>query len=239
MRRGRLAIPLVCVVLAGCASGGATTTGAHGRPGTRTAAIGRPLAPRPVEVMGIRGSLELSVADPSLPSGPSLYLTLGRSVRREPRDVCFGSYAGNESPEDGDASCQVRGGQPLILTLSEHAIPYSWPVRRFAAVWGQVGVDVARVLLIGPGGARAVLPLSAHRMFLIAFAPSARGPYQLVIRRTNAPRSCTALRCRSPPGRPALGRALPGAVRCSATRRSARTSSPRPTGRSSSGSARR
>ncbi|HEX4671650.1 MAG TPA: hypothetical protein VH279_05260, partial [Solirubrobacteraceae bacterium] len=80
---------------------------------------------------------------------------------------------------DGDFGCQLRGDAPLALVLGEDSIPGSVPARRFLTVYGQAEGDVARVELIGPGARRVSLPLSAHRLFLASFAPSARGTVQL------------------------------------------------------------
>jgi len=100
-------------------------------------------------------------------------------VPREPRDVCFGSYIANESPEDGDVACQVRGREPLVLTVTDQYIPRSRPAVTFTAVHGLAATDVRQIELIGPGNRETSLPLSAHRMFLAAFAPTARGTVQL------------------------------------------------------------
>ncbi len=107
-------------------------------------------------------------------------MSLGRAVVREPRDVCFGTYAAGESPQDGDIGCQVRGSQPLVLMLADAYIPSSDPLARFTTVWGQVNADVAHLELIGPGATRLSLPLSIHRMFSVAFSPSTRGAVSLV-----------------------------------------------------------
>jgi hypothetical protein len=78
---------------------------------------------------------------------------------------------------DGDLGCQVRGDAPLAVVLGEDSVPGS--AGRFITVYGQAAGDVARVELIGPGARRVSLPLSAHRLFLASFAPSARGIVQL------------------------------------------------------------
>ncbi|MGZ4186587.1 MAG: VOC family protein, partial [Solirubrobacteraceae bacterium] len=98
---------------------------------------------------------------------------------REPRDICFGTYAGNQAPMDGDIGCQVGGRAPLALVLGENFIPRSAPVARFITVYGQADRDVAHLELLGPGGRRLSLPFSAHRLFLAAFSPSVRGTVQL------------------------------------------------------------
>jgi hypothetical protein len=113
------------------------------------------------------------------PEGPRLFVTLVHDVPREPRDVCFGTYTANESPEDGDLGCQVRGPEPLVLTLSYQFIPRSSPVARFTAVYGQAAPGVREVDLVGPGDGETSLPLSTHRMFLVAFSPTARGTVRL------------------------------------------------------------
>jgi hypothetical protein len=74
-----------------------------------------------------------------------------------------------------------------VLSLGDAYIPHSSPLARFTVVSGQVDRDVERVELIGPGAMRTRLPLSAHRVFLVAFAPSARGPVRLVLERAHRP----------------------------------------------------
>ena len=50
---------------------------------------------------------------------------------------------------------------------------------RFTKVYGQADRDVGGVELVGPGGRRVSLALSAHRLFLAAVSPSVRGTVQL------------------------------------------------------------
>ena len=131
--------------------------------------------------MGIAGTVELGVADPDAPGTAPLYVTLGRSVPREPRDVCFGTYTANESPEDGDIGCQVRGQEPLVLVVEEEFIPGLVGVHQFAVLLGQIGAGAAVAELIGPAGIRRSLPLSGHRMFLVALSRAARGEWRLLV----------------------------------------------------------
>jgi len=140
------------------------------------------VAPRKVEVMGIPGTLELRVYDPARAEQPPVLVTLGRHLAREPRDVCFGDWVANQSPEDGDVSCQVRGPEPLMLTLGSGAIPHSSPVARFTTLWGQAATSVTSIALVRSRGQPTPLPLSAHRMFLVAFSPWVRGAFTLVAR---------------------------------------------------------
>jgi hypothetical protein len=170
-----IALAAGLLILAGCGASRTATGVAQSTTHTAVFAVGAPVPARAVEVMGTPGTVELRVEDPAGPASPPLFVTLGHAVAREPRDVCFGTYVANESPGDGDLFCQIRGGEPLVLTLGYGYIPRSDPVDRFTTVWGQVNSDVDRVELIGPGAARVRLPLSAHRMFLAAFSPSARG----------------------------------------------------------------
>lgn len=178
-------VALIAVALAplGCTS----TTPPANRPDTGAGAIsiGVRLAPQPVEVTGGGGTAELRVQDPGQPGGPRLIVTLVRAVPREPRDVCFGTYTTNESPEDGDLGCQVRGREPMVLSLTYQWIPRSSPVHRFIAIYGQAKPGIRQVELIGPSSRRTSLPLSAHRMFLAAFAPTARGALQLRLQFAN------------------------------------------------------
>ena len=146
---------------------------------SRLVALGQPVRLRRVAVMGISGTVELRVEDPNAAVPAGLFVTLGRFVRREPRDVCFGTYAANESPADGDVGCQLRGSEPLVLTLGEQYIPGSRRVESFPVLYGQAGAGVATVELIGPDGARRTLPLSAHRVFLVAFSRAAHGAFRL------------------------------------------------------------
>ena len=176
----RVALIAVELALAGCASNGTQpTTPTRPRYPAREISVGVTVAPRPVEVMGARGTAELRVQDPNLPRSPQLFVTLVRGVPREPRDVCFGTYAANESPEDGDVGCEVRGREPVVLTLSYQFIPLSSPLAKFTAVYGQAATGIRSVELIGPGDRVTSLPLSAHRMFLVAFSPTARGVVRL------------------------------------------------------------
>lgn len=176
----RFALIAVALALVGCGSN-ATSTIAPARPasGVRTISVGVKVAPRTVGVMGARGTAEFWVTDPARPNSPRLFVTLVRGVPRERRDVCFGTYTANESPEDGDVGCQVRGREPVVLTVSYQYIPRSSPLARFTAVYGQVAPDVRAAELIGPGNRQTSLPLSVHRMFLVAFSPTARGAMQL------------------------------------------------------------
>jgi hypothetical protein len=175
-----MALIAVALGLAGCTSSTTRTTTST-RPGNRARGIsvGVRVAPRPVEVMGTRGTAELRVQDPSRPKSPPLFATLARGVPREPADVCFGTYTANESPEDGDVGCQVRGREPLVLTLSHQFIPRSTPLAKFTAVYGQAATGIRSVQLIDRGDRETSLPLSAHRMFLVAFSPTARGAFRL------------------------------------------------------------
>ncbi|HET7049812.1 MAG TPA: hypothetical protein VFI54_16240 [Solirubrobacteraceae bacterium] len=180
MTVGRVALIAVALASVGCASS-VTSTIAPTRPAARARVIsvGVRVVPRPVGVMGARGTAELWVLDPIRPRGPRLFVTLVRGVPREPRDVCFGTYTANESPEDGDVGCQVRGREPFVLTLSYQFIRRSIPVARFSAMYGQAAPGVRQVELIGPGDRETSLPLSAQRMFLVAFSPTARGAVEL------------------------------------------------------------
>lgn len=175
-----VALPAVALVLISC--GSSTATKAQRAQPTRRVglvAVGEPVRARRIEVTGRQSIVELRVKDPARPALPSLFVALVHVVAREPRDICFGTYAGNQAPIDGDVGCQVRGSEPLALVVGENFIPGSVPVRRFITVYGHADRDVARVELIGPGGRRVSLPLSAHRLFLAAFSPSARGTVQL------------------------------------------------------------
>lgn len=134
---------------------------------------------RPIEVAGRQSTVELSVKDPVRPELSSLLVALVGRDARQPRDICFGVYAGNQRPMDGDVGCQVVGVAPLVLVLRDAFVPQSVPIQRFITIYGQAGRRVDRVELIGPGTRRVSLPLSAHRLFLAAFAPSARGDVQL------------------------------------------------------------
>lgn len=175
--RWRYVLALGAIVLAGC-SGNTTRTasGTGGAASAQLVGVGEPVPERGVEV-GSPGTLQLRAADPGRSAGPPLLATLIRPVPREPRDVCFGIYAANESPEDGDVVCQVRGADPLISSVGEAAVPGRAALAAY--VLGQVPRTVTRVELVGPDGTRP-LPLSPDRMFLAQFAPSARGQVQLV-----------------------------------------------------------
>jgi hypothetical protein len=138
-----------------------------------------PVHSHAVVVSGPAGTLELRAADPARALGPSLFATLIRAVPREPRDVCFGVYAANESPVDGDVACQVRGHDPLLSIMGATAIPGHIRGSFATYLLGQAPTDVTRVTLIGPDGAQA-LPLSSHRLFLARFASAARGQVRVV-----------------------------------------------------------
>lgn len=178
--RCSVALPAVALVLISCGSSTATKVSrAQATPRVGVVAVGERLPGRPIEVTGRRSIVELGVKDPARPALPSLFVALVHVVPREPRDICFGTYAGNQAPVDGDVGCQVLGSEPLVLVLAENFIPGSLPVARFITVYGQADRDVARVELIAPGARRVSLPLSAHRLFLAAFSPSVRGTVQL------------------------------------------------------------
>ncbi len=151
----------------------------------RLVALGQPVHPRRVEVMGISGTVELRLEDPDAAAPAPLFLTLGRFVAHEPRDVRFGVYTANESPEDGDVGCQVRGSEPLVLTLGEQYIPGPRRVQPFPVLYGQAGVGVTTADLIGPGATRRPVPLSAHRLFLVAFSRAAQGEFRLSLQFAN------------------------------------------------------
>jgi hypothetical protein len=142
-------------------------------------AVGEPVHGPVADVLGSAGTLELSAADPTRSSSPLLFAALIRAIAREPRDVCFGVYTGNEHPADGDVGCQVRAADPLVSSVGVAAIPGRVQASLATYVLGQAPSDVRRVELFGPGGART-LPLSTHRMFLARFALAARGPVRLV-----------------------------------------------------------
>ena len=128
--------------------------------------------------MGGPATVELRVEDPARPDLPPEFVTLGRPVPREPRDVCLGTFTGNQRPADGDVGCQVRGGEPLVLTLEYDFIPGSSPTSPFVTVYGQLSRQVTRLELTGPGLRRS-LPRSVHRLFLAAFSSSATGVFTL------------------------------------------------------------
>src|SRR6476646_1976345 len=110
----RVALIAVALALAGCASNASSTvTHARSGSGAPTTSIGVSVPPVPVEVAGARGTAELRVQDPARPKAPGLFVALVRGVPRALRDVCFATYTANESPEDGDVGCQVRGRGPL------------------------------------------------------------------------------------------------------------------------------
>ena len=164
----------------------ATRTGAS-VPGVqpRLVVLGERVQPRRVEVMGVSGTVELRVEDPDAAAAAPLFVTLGRVVQREPRDVCFGTFTANESPENGDIGCQVRGPELLVLTLGDQFIPGLLPVENFPVLYGQAGAGVVTAQLIGPGGQRRSLPLSAHRVFVVAFSRVAHGAFRLSLRFAN------------------------------------------------------
>lgn len=161
----------------------ATRTGAS-VPGVRSqlVVLGEPVQPRWVEVMGVSGTVELRVEAPDAPTAAPLFVTLGRIVQREPRDVCFGTYTANESPEDGDIGCQVRGLEPLVLTLGDQFISGLVSGEVFPVLYGQAGAGVMTAQLIGPGAQRRSVPLSGHRIFLVAFSRVAHGAFRLSLR---------------------------------------------------------
>ncbi len=70
---------------------------------------------------------------------------------REPRDVCLGTFTGNQRPPDGDVGCQVRGSEPLVLTLEYDFIPGSSPTSPARAWPTSVScmTQVARSVLMG------------------------------------------------------------------------------------------
>ena len=176
----RVALIAIALALVGCGSNATPKVAAAKQAsGVRTISVGVQVAPRTVGVMGALGTAELRAQDPARPKSARLLVTLVRGVPRERRDVCFGTYTANESPEDGDLGCQVRGREPVVLTVSYQYIPRSSPLARFTAVYGQVAPDVRAAELIGPGDRHTSLPLSVHRMFLVAFSPTARGAMQL------------------------------------------------------------
>lgn len=142
-------------------------------------AVGEPLPAHPTQVTGRPSTVELGVKDPARPALPSLLLALVHGVRREPRDICFGTYTANQAPMDGDVGCQVVGKAPVAIALGENFIPRSVPLARFVAIYGQADREVAHVELLGPGSRRRLLPLSAHRLFVAAFSPSVRGVVRL------------------------------------------------------------
>jgi hypothetical protein len=168
-------------VIGGC--GGSTPRAATkvgvSRGGGQLVAVGKPVPGRVVMVLGSAGTIELSAADPGRSRSSSLFATLIRAVKREPGDVCFGVYASNESPEDGDVGCQVRGHDPLVSRVGEVPIPGRVRAVLTTYLLGQAPSDVTRVQLIGPSGTQA-LPLSTHRMFLARFASATRGTVRLV-----------------------------------------------------------
>jgi hypothetical protein len=173
--------PLVALLLAGCASSGGrptTRTVPPDRPRPATVAVGEPLPPRPVDTMAGPGTVELRVEDPARPDLPPEFVTLGRPVPREPHDVCLGTYAGNQGPPNGDVGCQVRGREPLVLTLEDDSVPGSSPTSNFVTLYGQLNQQVTRLELTGPG-LRRWLPRSTHRLFVAAFSPSAAGVFTL------------------------------------------------------------
>jgi hypothetical protein len=141
--------------------------------------VGEPVHGRVADVLGSAGTVELSAADPTRSSRPSLFVTLIRAIPREPRDVCFGVYAGNENPADGDVGCQVRGADPLVSSVGEAAVPGRVQASFATYVLGQAPSDVRRVELFGPGGVR-MLPLSTGRVFLARFALATRGRVRVV-----------------------------------------------------------
>lgn len=181
-RRPRIIVAGIALTLAGWGVTDGSGVTKHGRPVSPHAGwvmAGLPLPPRAVEVMGVSGTLQLRVDDPGRPGAPPVFVTLGRALPREPGDVCFGAYPGNESPEDGDVFCQIRGSQPFVLSLGDYAIPYTAPESRFVTVWGQATRNVTRVELIGPSRADTPLPLTSHRLFGVTLSSSARGMFRI------------------------------------------------------------
>lgn len=175
-----VALLAVALVVISCGSSNATKANRrHVAARAGVVAVGEPVPTRQIEVTGRRSTVELGVKDPSRPASPALFVALVSTTSRAPRDVCFGTYAGSQAPMDGDVGCQLRGDAPLTLVLGGDSIPGSGRAGPFITVYGQAAGDVARVELIGPGARRVSLPLSAHRLFLASFAPSAHGTVQL------------------------------------------------------------
>ena len=194
----RVALLGVVVALTGCGlvATRTQTRPSEAAPATRTGAsvpgvqprlvvLGEPVQPRRVEVTGVSGTVELRVEDPDAAAAAPLFVTLGRVAQRESRDVCFGTYTANESPEDGDIGCHVRGPEPLVLTLGDQFIPGLVPVQNFPVLYGQAGAGVMTAQLIGPGAQRRSLPISAHRIFLVAFSRAAHAAFRLSLRFAN------------------------------------------------------
>src|SRR5690242_19241515 len=93
-----VAVCVVAFVLLSC--GSSTTTRVsrgHAVASDGVVAVGEPLRARPTEVTGRPGTVELGVKDPARPALPSLLLALVHGARREPHDLCFGTYTGNQA----------------------------------------------------------------------------------------------------------------------------------------------
>jgi hypothetical protein len=74
--------------------------------------------------------------------------------------------------------CPAWPATSTTVALGYGFIPGSSPTSSFVTLYGQLNRQVTRLELTGPG-LRLLLPRSAHRLFLAAFSPSARGVFAL------------------------------------------------------------
>ena len=128
--------------------------------------------------MGGPATVELRVDDPARPDLPPVFVTLGRPVPREPRIVCLGTYAGNQTPADGDVGCQVRGREPLVLTLQYDFVPgklSDFAVRHRLRPGKRTGHAPAA----DRSRATAIAAALGTRLFLATFSSSATGVFTL------------------------------------------------------------
>ena len=231
-----VAVCAVAFVLLSCGSNTTTRVGRrHAVASDGVVAAGEPLPARPTEVTGRPSTVELAVKDPARPGLPSMLLALVHGVRREPRDICFGTYARNQAPMNGDVGCQVVGKAPLALVLAENFIPRSVPLARFMAVY------VKRIAM-SPAWNSSVPADGDDRCRCRRTGCSWRRSRRRSAARSNCARSLPMARpsltrspCRSPRPKVGRGRAHEGTERCSIPRW-ARTSRPSPCGRSSAAS---
>jgi hypothetical protein len=163
-------LTLTVTALSGC--GGVAAHHPARRPappaarGSALAVVGQPVPAHTVTVAGSGGTLQLRAG--------GVLAALVRPVARHPDDVCFGVYMTGGSPAEGDLGCSVRGPGRLASVAGMLGEAHG------GYLVGQLPPGATGLEMLSAGASRPVpVAVSPARIFLIVFAPAARGPVRL------------------------------------------------------------
>jgi hypothetical protein len=175
-----------CIALAGC--GGSDSEPKPSPPPPHKApgivSVGRPVPPRFTRVLG-PGWDELRAESPAAAGRPVWRVVAMRQPPGRPRDFCVTYGLAAQDLAEADTECDLAAPRSpgAVSFVSVPGIPDRFG-RSPTLISGVAPPGVRTVRVEGVGGTHA-LPLSAHRAFVVVYAPDARGKVRLVSDRSD------------------------------------------------------